>query len=440
MSTVIVGAGVTGLTVALKCLEQGEDVVVLEKDSVAGGLCRTYDYGDFLFDIGPHRLYSPDPSIDSFFLAVLGDAHVGVPRVSQVKLNGNYHDWPLRFGSALTFPPKLLARCAIDFLSRRGNGKPHASLEDYVRSTYGQTIYETFWRDYTAKFVGIPCSEVDASWGALSVNRSVVDKSQRPGNLLDLVRSSLSKKDSTLHFIYPTGGMGRFPDAMVTQVKAAGRGSVKLNQTVRGIRVENGCVRAIDTDDASMPVDRLIWTAPITQLADFVGVPVPRVQYLDMLLFNVMVDKALPGKWQWIYFPCNETVFSRISRPDQFHPAMAPENATGLCVEVSVPGGPPDQAELAALTERIYDELLAVRMVPSRSAIIGCEIEHVPYAYPVYRKGFRPLVDATHAEIAAIDGLEVVGRQAMFDHDNIDEAVASAFELCKGFQTVDVPQ
>lgn len=47
---VIVGGGVSGLTVAWLLAEAGVETVVIEKEERLGGLARSFTYGDFTFD------------------------------------------------------------------------------------------------------------------------------------------------------------------------------------------------------------------------------------------------------------------------------------------------------------------------------------------------------------------------------------------------------
>ena len=56
--TIIIGGGPAGLTAAYQLCKAGLPCVVLEKDSVVGGLSRTVDYKGYLFDIGGHRFFT----------------------------------------------------------------------------------------------------------------------------------------------------------------------------------------------------------------------------------------------------------------------------------------------------------------------------------------------------------------------------------------------
>ena len=53
------------------------------------------------------------------------------------------------------------------------------SLEDFFISRFGKELYKTFFKDYTEKVWGVPCTEIAADWGAqrikeLSVSRALI--------------------------------------------------------------------------------------------------------------------------------------------------------------------------------------------------------------------------------------------------------------------------
>lgn len=64
---IVVGAGISGLTTAYELMKTGRyDVTVLEREDAVGGLARTYKYGEFAYDSGPHRFYTKNPRVISF--------------------------------------------------------------------------------------------------------------------------------------------------------------------------------------------------------------------------------------------------------------------------------------------------------------------------------------------------------------------------------------
>ena len=50
---IIVGGGITGLSVAWKLSEKGHEVVVIESDKSVGGLAKSVKIENYFFDIGP---------------------------------------------------------------------------------------------------------------------------------------------------------------------------------------------------------------------------------------------------------------------------------------------------------------------------------------------------------------------------------------------------
>jgi hypothetical protein len=43
---------------------------------------------------------------------------------------------------------------------------PVRSLEDFLVNRFGGELYRTFFKDYTEKVWGVPCSQISAEWGA----------------------------------------------------------------------------------------------------------------------------------------------------------------------------------------------------------------------------------------------------------------------------------
>jgi phytoene desaturase len=57
---IVIGAGFAGLSVATKLANEGYDVTVIEKNSMAGGRARVFKEQGFVFDMGPSWYWMPD--------------------------------------------------------------------------------------------------------------------------------------------------------------------------------------------------------------------------------------------------------------------------------------------------------------------------------------------------------------------------------------------
>ena len=92
---VIIGAGPAGLTAGYELSKSNKKVLVLEKKNQVGGLAETKIYGDYRYDIGPHRFFTKNKEVYELFLKMLGDDAVKVDRKTRILFKNSYFDYPL---------------------------------------------------------------------------------------------------------------------------------------------------------------------------------------------------------------------------------------------------------------------------------------------------------------------------------------------------------
>src|SRR5919112_2638019 len=95
-SVTIVGAGVAGLTIGYQLAQRGYRVTLIERNAVVGGLGRTFHYGNFHFDVRPHRFHTENPRVAAFIREILLEEAIEIPRKSGARMFGKYPEWPLR--------------------------------------------------------------------------------------------------------------------------------------------------------------------------------------------------------------------------------------------------------------------------------------------------------------------------------------------------------
>ena len=69
----ILGAGPTGLITGWKMLEKKWNVIIIEKNNIPGGLCRSWKWKDFIVDTGPHIFHTPEKLLKNFWEKNFGD-------------------------------------------------------------------------------------------------------------------------------------------------------------------------------------------------------------------------------------------------------------------------------------------------------------------------------------------------------------------------------
>ena len=121
----ILGGGPAGLTAGYELARSGKyQVMILEKQNSWGGLARTLYHRGYRFDIGGHRWFTKNQSLNNFFKKLMGEELRTTRRISRIYLDGKYYDYPLKLGSALmTMGPLTAAKAGMDYFWTRLKGR-----------------------------------------------------------------------------------------------------------------------------------------------------------------------------------------------------------------------------------------------------------------------------------------------------------------------------
>jgi protoporphyrinogen oxidase len=165
---VIIGAGPAGLTAAYQLSKAGKQTVVFEKGPVVGGIARTENYKGYGVDIGGHRFFTKVTEVEEMWREVLGDDLLHRTRLSRIYYNNKFFYYPIRFFDALLKLGLLESvRIGLSYGWARLRPNPkEETLEEWVSNRFGKRLYQIFFKTYTEKVWGIPCTEIKAEWAA----------------------------------------------------------------------------------------------------------------------------------------------------------------------------------------------------------------------------------------------------------------------------------
>jgi protoporphyrinogen oxidase len=428
MKYVICGAGVAGLTVAYKLLEKGHEVAVLEKESDIGGFSRSFRYGNFIFDIGPHRFFSNKDEVFRFIIFVLNQDPVFIDRKSSIYLLNRYFSWPLRPCVLLKLPLPILLNIGRDaFLKPKFQGQDFRSS---IISRYGRTLYELVFKDYTEKFCYVPGEELHRNWAKASLDKTIIDKRIKIDSLIDLAKVACKPISPGTKFLYPEGGCGRFAQNLGKMIIKKG-GSIitdvnNISINVEGKRIDS--LRYGAPAERTIEFDHFIYTAPLTQLAQYLNLGTPDLEYLNSIIYNIEIKRPLKNRNQWIYFGDSKVSFVRVSFPKNLHKDNIPPGKDSLCVEVTCKNNSILWENPDSIKGRLIKDLIKVRLCQQKD-IDSIHIEKIAYTYPIYKLNYLEELEKTKRQLSGFSNLTCLGRTATFWYNNMDESIEAALEI-----------
>ncbi len=442
----IIGAGPAGLAAAHVLAKSDAAVpVVFEQEAQVGGLSKTVDYKGFRCDIGGHRFFTKNQEVEALWREVLPQDFLRRPRLSRIFYRGKFFYYPLRMANALAGlglaeGVKVLASFAWARISPRS---PETSFEDWVSNRFGYRLYSIFFRTYTQKVWGIPCTELSADWAAQRIRNLDLTKA-----VLNAMGIGKGKSVASLidEFEYPRLGPGQMYEAMASQISAMG-GAVRLRHRVSLLRHEGGRVVALElsTPDgpATVDVDRMISTMPLDELVLKMRPEPPAevitaargLRYRSIITVNLMLSRkeTVPDTWVYIHEP--EVVAGRLQLFKNWSPAMVPNPETStLGLEYFANEGDQMWSQSnEALFEIAKSDLGRIGLAKASDVFDGFVVRY-PKAYPVYAGAYQDKVSVLRSYLSRFDNLECAGRYGQFRYNNMDHSIftgmLAARKLC----------
>ena len=140
---VIIGAGLTGLTLAFYLKKQGKDVLVIEKSGKTGGVIQTVKDDEFVFETGPNTGVVGNPEVAELFEDLEGlctfEAADAKAKRRLIWKNGKWRALPSGFISAV-FTPLFTLKDKFRVLGepfRKKGNNPEENLADLVKRRLG---------------------------------------------------------------------------------------------------------------------------------------------------------------------------------------------------------------------------------------------------------------------------------------------------------------
>lgn len=412
----ILGGGIAGLSLAYFL---GPDSEVLEKESVCGGLCRSYRADGFTYDMGGHVIFSKDTEILDFELSLLGDKLERFFRNNSVWFKGRHVKYPFENGLA-ALDKEDIFDIVYHFITNTPG--PQNNFRDWIYNTFGKGLAEKYLIPYNTKIWNTPPEQMSTQW---------VERIPRPP-VEDILKSALGIETEgylhQLYFYYPkAGGFQTLPLAFEDKVSDRIVRSfpvTEVRRTGSGWLVSSGTEeREYEKIICAMPIFDFI--AALKDSPPQVRRAVDGLKYNSLIVVLIGVAKPELVKQFAVYVPESDLIFHRLCFYGYFGGAYVPTGASSVVAEITATAG--DQVWSMSdqeVTEKVIDGLVREGFINKKDVTLT-DVQRTKYAYVIYDLDYAKNTAILY-EYVREQGIELCGRFAEFKYYNSDAVLRSA--------------
>lgn len=431
---VVLGGGLSGLSTAyfLQDKEKYSNISILEKESTTGGLCRSIHVKDYIYDIGPHILFSKDKEMLEFMLSVLDEGKNDLVRSNQILYKGRKIQYPFE-NDLSKLPVDDLKYCIDAFNHNPYENYDATNMIQFFLKTFGEGITNTYLRPYNEKIW---------KYDPAFMNTSMVERIPKPTD--EEIRRSAEGETiqgylHQLYFSFPAkGGIQAVPDGLKKRLNAD-KCSIYTESEVISIRKKN-CRFEVETSNGrTFEADTLISTMPVHELVKvYQDVNEDIKQTVDSLRYNsiricyVKMPYDLCGENFAFMIPDKNVIFHRISKMDflgaEYHHS---ENESTYMIEITYRENDQiDHMDIKDIKNRVADGLCKIGFAHKKEDVQFLDITDYKYAYVIYdlnhTENMKKIRDYFQAENVILNG-----RFGNFEYWNMDRILRESFELSK---------
>ncbi|NUY81221.1 NAD(P)/FAD-dependent oxidoreductase [Flavobacterium sp. MAH-1] len=485
---IIIGGGPAGLTAAYEFLKTTDIVpIVIEMSDYWGGISRTVDYKGNKIDIGGHRFFSKSDVVMQWWNDILpiysenqdikltyrnattnvkvaanaesaGDKVMLVrKRKSRIFFNHKFFDYPIsltpktvgKIGYFNTFLIGLSYLKSVVFPI-----KDPKTLDEFFISRFGKRLYEMFFKDYTEKVWGIPCSQISAEWGAqrikgLSIRKTIAHYLRGIFGKGNDVNQKNTETSLIEYFLYPKFGPGQLWEEVADRVAQKG-GELRQHAKVVGLKTDGNSIKSVVVQDLKsgqteeISANYVISTMPVKELIANLDTQIPAnvsevangLLYRDFITVGLLLKNInFELEDNWIYIQEPYVKVGRLQVFNNWSPFLVKDKNTtwvGLeyfCNEDDAIWNE-SESEIAELAVR---EMIELGFISKSEDVLDSTVIKMPKTYPAYF-GSYDRFDEVKSFVNRFDNLFLVGRNGMHKYNNQDHSMLTAIQAVQNIK------
>lgn len=409
MRIAVLGAGISGLSVARMLRQKGHTVTVFEKNETVGGLARTRLTNGYTYDIhGGHIFNSKHPEVVEWVFSLLPKQNWKYTvRNSKIDFGGKYISYPFEL-SLCELDPDLAKSFCRDFVEAQSGPEPD-NFHDWLIWNFGKGIAEAYMIPYNEKIWNFPLCDMETNWMHGKMPLPTKDEMKRSL----LLKDPSERKMPHSTFYYPTdGGIQSLVNVIAEGI------DVKTSYAISSIEKIDGSW-IIDGKDI---YDRIISTIPLPVLPKIMKLPENIVDAIAGLKFNSLTTVLFDCEKtdiSWLYIPSHEYRSHRIVYQSSFSPNVSADKDRG-CGAIEIIGDRFDVNGNLLKDGKVVPEEVGFNNI--------IDSEFTEYAYVIHDRDYRKTTETVSGYFSGVNGFNLLGRWGTWSYKNMDICILDAMK------------
>jgi protoporphyrinogen oxidase len=415
----IIGGGPAGLSLAMHV---HGDRAVLERETEVGGLCRSFEIGGGMFDVGGHSFHTPHPEVSDFIAALMGDRWETQTRDARVLTHGTTIPYPFQRHFHLLPDVRVIEECQTGLREARGSDDA-ANFEQWILARFGGGIARHFMLPYNRKLWARDLKRMSREWTG---ERVAVPVGASESFAVSGGKRKPLQADTTVG--YPSeGGFVEICRAMAAKVPT-------IHTCCEVAEIHPAERSLVTRDGRAYRWRRVVSTLPIPLLLRMLR-PVPeallaraeRLEHLSLHLLMLLAGKPLPRVPQRLYIADPEVPPHKIAFNHTSSRSLRMRPVHAITAEISYSAEKP-LGPLEEIERKTVAALVDAGMLGSAEDLVHRESLDVPHAYPVNTPDRNAIVSEVKDWLKPL-GIHTLGRFGEWDYINSDECIKRGMDL-----------
>ncbi|MDB0012445.1 NAD(P)-binding protein [Paracoccaceae bacterium] len=407
----IVGAGLSGLTLAKKLSLAGHEIFLFDRSPLGIASYEVVD-GIPIHHVGGHCLSQKNESVVEFIYKHVLPVEYWrtVERKALVELNPGINvSYPIELSVGQSGWRKDLVKKIISELTilQRSELKNPLTLHEYLEQNFGKTLTQLYFNPYNTKIWCEDPKKLDYEW--------VKDKTPQVSieQILNVINENNHERfKDTDHAVF------KYPKINESGTNKFLRNFSKLHQIIpekiQKISKIGEAYSLITDEESEYEVDTVIYTARLDALPKILGCEIKNISNLEINSVTVAAVRGPSSDFTWKYIPDKDLCFHRIINMSYFSGRQSDEQHI-YAIETT---GIIDKHKIIRSIENYNKEFKILKILSPKLGYIKFKPDQQSIVHDIKK-------------IAHERNIYLCGRFATWSYDNADICISHALQLAE---------